>query len=567
MTLTLRCLILLFSSLLFGSSAQGYIVGSSPPLDKIIELSDIIFKGTAINSVSQAQSGFPGFPYFPAEETQFKVFSILKGSLPGATAKFRHYTAPGVIDAPQYYPIKIGQTYLVCAKRTDTADVFQQLWTYPTSGPDGSVVVCANANLVAAKTFKEALCSELIGRLQGTDNKDVLNVIGQLDELSGGLESWATSDFDRKEVLAGMHGLMANPDPDVAQAALHVVGSYSPYLSEEQTGYWLNTVGGVTMPNFGVLDPQRKNIGGELYRNELLALANGKADADMRAMAIASLGLVRDPAFEMSLDRWLADPSPTVRHSATLLLADFPDMATHDRLTKLADDRAPEVRSAVAISIGLEQEPEKADILVKLLNDHDAKVRQTAAMSLLSFSPKNKAIAAIFNVSRNRGEFVPLFLNALALDNPEPYLDRLALVVVRQTEPTNWWGGETPYLVAWEILFEYLQAQPVDQITSGKLDPYLDAMEKVAFESDTDQCTSTQGLHHLESPAMIEMERMCNLRDVAVPVAIYAFYVQRGMTARAKKYRQWADKTVADYTGFDDVFTWVDNNPSLYTRK
>jgi len=64
------------------------------------------------------------------------------------------------------------------------------------------------------------------------------------------------------------------------------------------------------MPNFGVLDPQRKNIGGELYRNELLALANGKADADMRAMAIASLGLVRDPAFEMSLDRWLAIPHP-----------------------------------------------------------------------------------------------------------------------------------------------------------------------------------------------------------------------------------------------------------------
>ena len=45
---------------------------------------------------------------------------------------------------------------------------------------------------------------------------------------------------------------------------------------------------------------------------------------------------------------------------------------------------------------------------------------------------------------------------------------------------------------------------------------------------------------------------------------IYAFYLQRGMTERAKKYRAAATKA-ASYD-LDYYFKQVDENPSLYQR-
>ena len=107
--------------------------------------------------------------------------------------------------------------------------------------------------------------------------------------------------------------------------------------------------------------------------------------------------------------------------------------------------------------------------------------------------------------------------------------------MVEKTEPKNFWGGQIPAFTAWGILFRHLQVQPVDEVRSGKFDRYLDAIEKVGNYSSSE------------------------------PRDIYAFYVQRGMTERAKNFRQEAKKAVS--YDLDYYFKKVDKNPSLYKRE
>jgi hypothetical protein len=154
---------------------------------------------------------------------------------------------------------------------------------------------------------------------------------------------------------------------------------------------------------------------------------------------------------------------------------------------------------------------------------------------LLSFSPKDEAVGRVFQANLGNKEFEPLFLNALARETPDRYLDALARVVEEKPVPSNWTGGEIPAFTAWKILFKYLQAQPVENLKSGKMDRYLDAMEKVGNYSSSE------------------------------PRDIYAFYVLNGMPERAKSFRERANKA-ASYD-LDYFFKQVDQNPSNYRRE
>jgi hypothetical protein len=193
------------------------------------------------------------------------------------------------------------------------------------------------------------------------------------------------------------------------------------------------------------------------------------------------------------------------------------------------------VRACVARAIGFSQRNELADLLGRLLADKDAEVRRVASLSLLSFSPSNKAVARVMRANLENAEFQPLFLNALARENAEPYLADLAKVVEQKTHPVNWMGGQIPALTAWEILFKHLQTQPSKTLRSGKLDRYLDALEQVGDYSSSE------------------------------PRDIYAFYILSGMTDRAKNFRERATRA-ASYD-LDYYFKQVDQNPALYKRK
>ena len=128
-----------------------------------------------------------------------------------------------------------------------------------------------------------------------------------------------------------------------------------------------------------------------------------------------------------------------------------------------------------------------------------------------------------------------MFLLALARQNPTPYRDALAQAVERKTEPQHFWGGQIPAFTAWEILFRYLQSQTSLTLRSGKLDRYLNALEKVGNYSSSE------------------------------PRDIYAFYLQNGLSERARKFRKAATKA-ASYD-LDYFFKQVDSQPGAFKRQ
>ncbi len=539
MATALRATLIIAGLLACAGVARAYPVGPPLSLEKLTDETDLIFKGAAASSEAVQDEWFKSYQDFVVRETAFKVISVIKGDKPGETIQFRHYDespAPqGRMFQPQFYHFDTGRTYIVFAKKTETG-VFRQLWPNHTGKEDQGVVLCPNDKPATGKTVKEVLWNELIATLKSDSVSNVTYAIRQLDQMSGGRNAFdGTRDFDRQDVLASIHGLMAGRDSKVVQSAIAVVGSHNPYLSNERTQFWLATVGSAIVPGIGKMDAKMKNLGGEKYWKDLVAIADENTAAETRALAIRALGLVREPSLRPAVSRWLADPEPAVRASATLLLADLPGPDAIRQLTAQANDAEPTVRVAVALSTGFAQQAELADLLGRLLKDTESQVRQAAAMSLLSFSPKNEAIAAVFRANLDQAEFQPLFLNALARETPTPYLDDLAKAVETQLTPSNWWGGEIPAFTAWKILFKDLQGQPAETVRSGKLDHYLDAMERVGNYSSSE------------------------------PRDIYAFYLQRGMTERARKFRAIAKKRVT--YDFDYYFNMVDANPSLYKRE
>ncbi|MCP4256949.1 MAG: hypothetical protein GY774_05390 [Planctomycetes bacterium] len=124
--------------------------------------------------------------------------------------------------------------------------------------------------------------------LASATDSNIIYAIGQLDQMSGGRSGFDSSlEFGRKDVLVAVRGLMSSGESKIAQAAIALVGSHNPYMSDERTLHWLATVGNAKVPGIGKMDPKMKNVGGELYWEDLVVLANGKAPIETRAMAIA----------------------------------------------------------------------------------------------------------------------------------------------------------------------------------------------------------------------------------------------------------------------------------------
>jgi hypothetical protein len=509
-------------------------------LEELIAEADIIFKGLVVSSRPAQDELFKPCSGLITQETQFKVISVIKGYAPGATVRFQHFDA-----IPQFkgntcqmwrYQFQGNGAYIVFAKKTEDIHIHRQLWIDDVGKEDQGIFLCSDNKPAPANTVKEAIWNEFAAMLHSKDPGYVTYAIRELDRMSGGRDRFDGSrDFDRSNVVKVVRDLMTDTDPKIAQAAITVIGSHNPYLSDERAHLWLATVGAAEAPGFYKLDPKMRNIGGELYWKDLVSIGGAKHSAETRALAIRALGLVREPALRQTIDHWLGDTEPAVRAAATVLLADYPGSVTDQQLSVLAGDNEPVVRACVARAIGFSQRNELADLLGRLLADKDAEVRLVASMSLLSLAPGNAAVARVMRANLENVEFQPLFLNALARENAAPYLPHLAKVVEQKTYPVNWMGGQNPPLTAWEILFKYLQAQPAETLRSGKLDRYLDALEQVGDFSSSE------------------------------PSAVYAFYILSDMTDRAKKFRERATK--ASPYDLDYFFNLVDRNPTHYKRK
>ena len=204
-------------------------------------------------------------------------------------------------------------------------------------------------------------------------------------------------------------------------------------------------------------------------------------------------------------------------------------------LTALANDAAPEVRACVARAAGFSQQPELAEVLAKLLVDKEVKIRQAAAMSLLSFSPKNAAISAIFRANLENEEFKPLFLIALARERPGDYLNAIAKAVEKKTEPKQFWVGR-------------FRRSPRGKSSSD------------IFRLSQSTAFALESLTAISTPWRKWATTLRRSRVTSMPSTC-----MRGMTERAQRFRREANKA-ATYN-LDYFFKQVDENPSLYRRE
>ncbi len=524
-------------SLLSTTSSLAYLVGPPINLEKLEAEADLIFKGEATADAVAENGSFDGVNGYAVHETRFKIISTIKGDAGGAIA-FRHYDEvnEGLIQfyTPQFYHFEVGQTYIVFAHKT--AAGAQQVRMAHTGKMDLGVLRCRDQRPVTEKTWPAIYWAELTALRESPAAADVVYAIQQLDEMSESADAHDshTSDFSRLEVLAALEPLITRPEAEIAQAAIRTIGGGSPYLRDERAPYWLGTVG-VQNPGLAQMDQGMRNAGAALCWRDLAAVANGQAAPQTRALAIRALGLVKARELRDFIDRaWRKAPEPAVRAAAALLLADFADPGEYigQQFERFVADPAPEVRKSAAYALGFAQNPQGTSLLVRLLKDPDKDVRKAASQSLFSFAPEHPEVAAAFKASLAIKEFQPLFLLALARVDAGAYLEDLAKAVEEKTNPENSDGGQIPAFTAWKLLFRYLRERPVKELSAGKWDRYLNALEKVGQYSSSE------------------------------PRDIYAFYLRSGLRERAAQYRAAAKKAVS--YDMDYYFDQVDRSPTSF---
>jgi HEAT repeat protein len=526
--------LLLFCLLAFAPGAWGYLVGPPLSLEELEAEADLIIKGEAIASEPVEDEWFKPVSGYGVRETRFRVISTIKGGDAPKEIRFRHYDEAkgmGRMYTPQFYHFEPGRSYIVCAYKTPTGA--RQTRSHHTMKMDLGVLRCSDHRAVPAKTLRDIYWEELIALRDSPAPADVVYAIQQCQEMSEGPDRTYKSDFSRLDVLHAMRSLISRPEPDIAQAAIRLIGDGSPYLSDVTAPYWLGTVG---MPNPGLaqMNPDLRNAGGALCWRELAAIANSNAPPETRALAIRALGLVKTGDLRKLAYDWLKAPEVPVRSAAVLLFTDFatPHPYTTEQFAGFAKDPAPEVRKSAAYAIGFMQSPENVPILSTLLRDEDKLVRQAARESLHSFRAEIPAVSAALQADLGNSRTHPLSLLALARNDPGPHLEALAQVIKDKPTPTDWTGGEIPAFTAWKLVFRYLRSKPAAEMRSGKWDAYLDALEQVGEYSSSE------------------------------PRDIYALYLQRGMSERAAKYRAKVKKERS--YDMDYYFDMVDKNPATY---
>jgi hypothetical protein len=156
-------------------------------------------------------------------------------------------------------------------------------------------------------------------------------------------------------------------------------------------------------------------------------------------------------------------------------------------------------------------------------------VREAAALALLSYSADDARPVLTQSIATT---YRPLFINALARKAPASYIAELAEVIEKRLEPDLWWGGTIPAQDAWTILFGWAKTQSAADVAGGKLDTTLDSLERMNWNSSSE------------------------------PRDLYALYLVRGLTARARRFRETAKRTIPfDMSAYFDM---VDQNPSTF---
>jgi hypothetical protein len=343
-------------------SAKAYFVGPAVSLDKMTGMADVIVKATAISTVETNVPSFESIQGFAPSVTTFKVISVFKGEPSSNTITFQHYAQAGGgmgMFMPQHYEFTNGQSYILFAKKTDSPNVFIQLWKNHTAKEDEGVLRAADNSLLKAKTVKEAYWEDLLEMRASTNADDVVYALHQLDQMSGGKSSlWlgGLADFQRTNVIELVRPLLkVQEDKKILKTAIVVVGSGNPYING-QPELWLATSKG-HLPGWASLDSGFDNSSGRLVWHELAAIADSHVSPEIRSEAIRALGRTQVAEVTPLLERWAQDSELPVRQAALVLLADVPNETSQRLIQAAVEDNAIEIREFTAGSKSRRHEP------------------------------------------------------------------------------------------------------------------------------------------------------------------------------------------------------------------
>lgn len=505
--------------------AHGYAVGPAIPLEDLAKRVDLVVKATVTKDAPITDAWFDPIMGYEAREAELAVVSALKGTFT-KTIRFRYYApvprSPVAGYSPLAYTLQPNRTYIFFAVDAGNG-VYRQFDKSHTQLEGQGLMLSLDARPHRGKTVTLAVRAELLMLLTSKQKDDVLVGIRGLDALSGGGRS-TLKDLDRKAALAAIQPMIRSKVPEVASAAISVFATDGPYLDDRQAPYWLAGLGSKLILGIGELTLSKSSTA-DLAYPELLATATSHPDNAIRALAIRALG--RSPKVpDATVLAWSKEVDAGVRAAAVLISAERTDRSP---IKIAASDLTAEIRRTAALAIGFSQDPQLLPLLGGLIHDKDGKVSAAAALALLAFP---LAQSKPYLVANTKTTWKPIFINALASQDPVPYLSLLAEVIEKQLVPNDWWGGSTPAGVSWMLLYTYVKSQPEADLKAGKLDRLLTALEKMRWFSSSE------------------------------PRNLYALYVLRGMTARAKAFRASIKTAVAfDMT---DYFNMADKNPAQY---
>jgi HEAT repeat protein len=507
-----------------GPPASATIVGRAVALEELALKVDLVCKATVVADRAVTDEWFEPIGGYEIRETELRVVSVIKGTAPGVI-RFHHYAELplGHANDPQSYIFVAGRTYIVFASQ-GTDGTYRQWSKSRTIKADQGVLLAADAKPHRGTTIREAAWAELLTLLKSADDGDVVEAIRQLDELSGGRFT-ELKDFERSTALAAIRPLLGSGRVTVATAAVAVFGVESPYFDDSQAAFWIAGIGKGTIPGIGARIPSARPAADSAVK-ELLDLSAAGMTPQLRALAIRTVAPSSVVSAAM-VSEWLRDPNVEVRQAAVLASAERRDQVA---ITAASSDSSPDIRHAAALAIGFTQDRRLVPLLNPLLHDPEAKVRAAAALSLLSFAPRDAEPVLTANLAL---EFRPLFINALARGDPQPYLPLLAEVIEQRLQPTNWWGGFIPAGDSWAILYSFVKTRPSAELASGELDRSLDALERMEWFSSSE------------------------------PRALYALYLSRGLLARAQQFRE-ATRKSWPYDDIDYYFDMADKDPQTY---
>ena len=542
---------------------------TAPP-DELARFADLVCKATVIADRSVTDKSFKQIEGYEVREAELRVVSTLKGA-PTDVIRFRYYDyLPALSPAsdshlthmakPKRLPLAAGRTYLLVATQT-ASDMYREVAPFlPSSSPptvyigppppryviaSPGALLAADATPNRATSLTEATLTELIEVLNSPREDDVIDALDHLEELSGGpawgrggreIRDFGLEDVRRTRILTAIAPLLRSKNAQIATSAVTIFGRDSPYFFDEDVAFWLagNSKGFIT--GLGPRNRPTNSLIADIGARELLEVATDAKSPIIRALAIRALGRRPHAYLAPTVTAWARDRSTEVRRAAVLASADVPD---HEPMLNAAIDDLPELRRTSAWAVGFAQDPHLLPVLNKLLHDPVAEVRSAAAISLLSYPVDQSASVMKANLE---SEIRPRFVNALASNDPQPYLAMLAEVIDQQgtelywKQPTGWnIGGTIPAVDSWRILFEFVRSRPAGELTSGNLDTSLGALERLHWFSSGE------------------------------PTQLYALYLRRGLVSRAKQFREKNEDTssLGDMKVF---FDRVDLNPATYVR-